>query len=78
MSKEEIIKSLNDKKNGNDSKIVLEFCKEPRTPQEVIQQCKTKREVFAALVELKNNGALDFANGKYFTTKIGIDALNSQ
>jgi len=77
MSKDEILKSLNDKKSGNDIKKLLEFCKQPRTPLDVDSNCKTKKDVFNVLSELRAKGAVDFQNGKYVITKDGLEALNS-
>lgn len=75
MSKEEVIKYLTDKKSNGDSKIILEFCKEPKTSSDLMQKCKTKKEMFSIIVDLKVKGAVAFENGKYATTKLGLDII---
>ena len=75
MSKEEVIKYLVDKKCNGDSKIILEFCKEPKTGGDLMRFCKTKKEIFSTIVDLKVKGAVAFENGKYITTKLGLDII---
>ena len=85
MSKEEIIKALNGK-DGSGYRTILEFCRTSRTPKEIIDSFAVKKgkysllgnEMFAALLELKNKNAIGFENGKYFTTQLGLEALESR
>ena len=80
----EIVKALNDR-DGSGYGTILEFCKTPKAPQEIIDAFAVKRgkysllgnEVFTALLELKNKDAIGFNNGKYFTTQLGLEALAS-
>lgn len=76
MSKEEILKILNDKKSGADGKTLLEFCRTPRTGGEIMR-CKTKNDAFSTLVDLKNKVAIAFEDGKYYTTELGLEVLES-
>ena len=76
MSKEDVAKILNDKKNGTDSRALLDFCKVPRAVQE-LERCKTKREIFSVLTELASKNAIAFENGRYHTTPLGLEALKS-
>lgn len=71
MSKEEIIKALKDKKKGNDCIKLLNYCKQPRGANELM---KYKMPI---LIELREKGAIAFDKGKYTTTQIGHEALNS-
>ena len=75
MSKEEILKTLNGK-NGPDSRTLLEFCKTPKTGGELMK-CRTKKDAFETIVILKNTAAIAFQDGKYFTTQLGLDILDS-
>jgi hypothetical protein len=74
--KEQIVNCLNDKKKGESNRILLAFCKEPRTPGEV-QKISIKGDVLQILVGLKNAEAISFADGKYFATTLGLEVLSS-
>jgi hypothetical protein len=76
MSKEEILKTLNDKKIGEDGKTLLELCRTPKTGGEIMR-CKTKRDAFEILIQLKAQTAIAFEAGKYYTTRLGIEILDS-
>lgn len=76
MSREDIIECLTHRKNGENNRKLLAFCREPRTWNEM-GKSGVKGDVFKPLVELKKVGALAFADGKYFSTEIGLDALGS-
>ncbi|MDQ1280241.1 MAG: hypothetical protein QG670_1504 [Thermoproteota archaeon] len=79
MSREEILKLLNDPKNGQYYKNILELCKTPITPADLMKNFSSRRgrftfigqDAFNALLNLKKQGAVDFIDGKYVTTQLG-------
>lgn len=85
MSKEEILILLNDKKSGSYYKNILELCKTPTSPGDLMKAFSSQsgrftrlgQDAFAALLNLKNKGAIDFKEGKYFTTPLGLSTLAS-
>lgn len=76
MTKEDIVKCLIDRKNGDSSKKLLAFCKEPKTMGEM-GTSGIKGDMFKILVDLKKAEALAFANGKYFATPLALEVQNS-
>ena len=76
MTREAIDECLKHHKNGENNIKFLTFCREPKTYSEV-KNTRIKGDLFKRLVELKLNGALAFVDGKYFSTKQGLDALKS-
>jgi hypothetical protein len=67
---------LNDKKKGESNRRLLTFCKEPRTPGEMLK-ASIKGDVMQILIDLLNAGALSFADGKYYATAPGLEALQA-
>ena len=76
MTREAIDECLKHHKNGESNIKLLTFCREPKTYNE-IQNARIKGDVFKRLVELKVSSAIAFADGKYFSTEQGLDALKS-
>ena len=76
MTREAIEECLTHPKNGENNRKLLAFCREPK-PYGEMGRSGIKGDLFKRLVELKTNGALEFADGKYFSTKLGLDALKS-
>lgn len=82
-NREEITKLLNDPKNGQFYKNILELCKTPTTPADLMKAFSTRRgkytfigtDAFNALLTLKNSGAIDFIDGKYVSTQLGQSLL---
>jgi hypothetical protein len=77
MTKEDVMNCLNHAKNGADNRKLLAFCREPKAYSE-LTRAGVKRELFKVLVDLKNSGAIDFADGKYFSTEQALNLLDSQ
>ncbi|MCJ7635556.1 hypothetical protein MUP77_24600 [Candidatus Bathyarchaeota archaeon] len=78
MTKEDIIECLNHPKDGEKSRKLLAFCSVPRTYNEMERGSNVKGSgLFKSLVELKKSGAIAFADGKYFTTQLGLETLKS-
>ncbi len=75
MTKEKIEEFLNSKNRENYRKL-LAFCKDPRTFNE-LEKSGVKGDLFKVLVDLKTSEAIAFANGKYFTTQLGLDSMKS-
>ncbi|MDQ1281354.1 MAG: hypothetical protein QG670_2619 [Thermoproteota archaeon] len=81
---EEIKKLLNDPKNGQFYNNILELCKTPISPADLMQQFSSRRgrfsfigqDAFNALLNLKNQGAIEFIDGKYVTTQRGIALMS--
>ena len=76
MTKEEIRERLNHSKNGANNRKLLAHCRVPRTYGE-LSGAGVKGDLFKALVELKNAGALAFLDGKYVATQEALEILDS-
>ncbi len=76
MTREDVVECLNHSKNGTDNRKLVEFCREPKAYSE-LNKAGVKRELFKVLVDLKNSGALSFADGKYFSTEQALGVLDS-
>ena len=77
MTKEDIIKCLNDSKSGDRNRRLLAFCSVPRTFKEMGKSSVKGGGLFKSLVELKKSGALAFADGKYFASPPALEVLKS-
>lgn len=75
MTREEIAERLNHSKNGESYRKLLNFCREPRTYNEMGKA--GVKDFFKILVELKTAGALEFVDGKYVSTQLALDVLKS-
>ena len=76
MTEEEIVNLLNNKRNGENNKKLLEFCREPKTYQQM-RKTGIEGDVLKTLVELKKAGAIAWESGKYYATKEGLRILDS-
>ncbi len=76
MTKEDVMGCLNHNKNGADNRKLVEFCREPKAYGE-LSRSGVKRELFKVLVDLKNCGAISFADGKYFSTEEALNIIDS-
>ena len=76
MTRDDIVNCLNHSKNGKDNRKLVAYCREPKAYGE-LRKAGVKRELFKVLVDLKNSGALSFADGKYFSTEQALDVLDS-
>ena len=76
MGREDIERNLKDPKNGENNRKLLAFCKTPRTVPE-LGKAGVKGNVYNVLADLKRAGAVDFVDGKYVSTQLGLDTLNA-
>ena len=76
MTREAIEECLTHPKKGENYRILLAFCREPK-PYGEMGRSGVKGDLFKVLVELKKNGGLAFADGKYFSTELGLEVLKS-
>jgi len=76
MTRESIEECLKHRKNGEDNRKLLAFCREPKTYGEM-GRARIRGDLLKTLVGLKMNGAIAFTDGKYFSTELGIDVLKS-
>jgi len=76
LTREAIEECLTHPKNGENNRKLLAFCREPK-PYGEMGRSGIKGDLFKVLVELKKNEALAFADGKYFSTELGLDVLKS-
>ena len=76
MTRGAIEECLTHPKNGENSRKLLAFCREPK-PYGEMGRAGVKGDLFKVLVELKKNGALAFADGKYFSTELDLEVLKS-
>ena len=67
---------MNHPKNGENNRKLAAFCREPRKFNDM-RKSGVKGDLFKVLVELKTVGAIDFSDGKYFSTQEAIEALDS-
>jgi CBS domain-containing protein len=64
-------------RNGENNRKLVAFCSEPKTYSEMVARAGVRGDMFKVVVDLKKSGALAFADGKYFSTEQGLDALKS-
>jgi hypothetical protein len=76
LTREAIEECLTDPKNGEVSRKLMAFCREPK-PYGEMGSSGIQGDVFKRLVELKKNGGIAFADGKYFSTELGLEVLKS-
>jgi len=76
LTREDIEECLTDSKNGEVSRKLMAYCREPK-PYGEMGRSGIKGDLFKRLVELKKNGAIAFADGKYFSTELGLEVLKS-
>jgi hypothetical protein len=76
LTREDIMQCLTDRKNGENSRKLLAFCREPKTMSEM-GKAGVRGDLFKVLVDLKKADALAFADGKYFATPLALEVLKS-
>jgi hypothetical protein len=78
MTREDIKECLNHPKKGENNKKLLSFCREPKAFDEMKNsRVLPSEKLFDSIVDLKKIGALNFSEGKYFSTKEGLEVLKS-
>ena len=76
MIREEIVEALTHRKNGENNRKLLDFCREPCTFGRM-GRAGVRGDVFKILVELKKSGAIAWKEGKYYSTPEALEILDS-
>ena len=75
MTNEKAIAELQKYLQDEDYKGILSFCVEPKAWNEIRKLKVKQSKLFQILKDLKVVKALDFANGKYYTTSFAKELL---
>ena len=76
LTRENIQDCLKHPKNGDNNRKLLTFLRTPRTVGD-LSRAGIKGNAINVLTELKKAGAVDFVDGKYIASQLGLDVLNS-